>query len=213
MFDDEAELGDTLRGEAQEAAEAEAEREWQAREAEAREEGSARAGEKEARRNPQYVEDMGEGARTALEAAPLLRIFARRRWMEHDQSWTAPEEGGTAARIDMEAAERRKIDVHKSRDLLRLLLALAESYGDFVACYAVDGSHEGAVGNDGHEGATATAWGVWDGARARGGALPGGTSIYRAELHAARMALKAEGNRRREGGRTGNVLVLSDCQP
>ena len=100
----------------------------------------------------------------------------------------------------------------KNRALLRLLLALHEQVG-FTACYAVDGSHEPARKEAGVVSAAATAWGVWDGKAAAGGALHADVGIYRAELHAVRQALEREVEARGTDGVARRVLILSDCQP
>ena len=61
--------------------------------------------------------------------------------------------------------------------------------------------------------AAATAWGLWDGRAAAGGALHADVGIYRAELHAVRQALAREVQGHGEGGAARRVLILSDCQP
>eukprot|EP00966_Prymnesium_polylepis_P306451 7081510-Prymnesium_polylepis.1 len=77
----------------------------------------------------------------------------------------------------MEPSERARISVTRNRRLLRLLLALHEQVG-FTACYAVDGSYEPARKDAGVVSAAATAWGLWDGGEAAGGALYADEGIY-----------------------------------
>ena len=155
---------------------------------------------------PQYAEEMDAAQRRELEEHPVLRLFLRTREMEQERCVWA------GVMVDMEPAERARISVAKNRVLLRLLLALHERVG-FTACYAVDGSHEPARSEAGVVSTAATAWGMWDGRAAAGGALHADVGIYRAELHAVRQALEREVEARGTGGEARRVLILSDCQP
>ena len=107
--------------------------------------------------------------------------------------------------MGMEPKERASISLAATKHVAALARAVEMRYG-LDAAYAVDGSDDAVEPRgDGEEGAKATAWGSWDGAVARGGALPPGVGNQLAELVAIERTLSRHG----AGDR---VLLLCDCQ-
>ena len=112
-------------------------------------------------------------------------------------------DGGEA--IGMEPKELSSISTAATKHVAALARAIELRYG-LDAAYAVDGSDDAVEPRgEGEEGAEATAWGSWDGAVARGGALQPGVGNQLAELVAIERTLARHG----PGDR---VLLLCDCQ-
>ena len=117
--------------------------------------------------------------------------------MEHRSTRTA-----AGVVVDMEATERARISVQKSKEALAIAMALHQRVG-LTVCVATDGSHEPRGAEPGDESDAATAWGAWDGDTAIGGALPPESGNYHAELVAVEQVLR----RQAAGAR---VLIVSD---
>ena len=118
------------------------------------------------------------------------------------RSETTHTDDGTVT--DMETRERESISTRKTRELLQLAIVLDQRFGGFERCFATDGSYEDAGRAPGDVSAAATAWAWYDGATARGGALPPRSGNYIAELVAIAEALS-------ECKRGENVLIIGDC--
>ena len=159
---------------------------------------------------PTYAEDLPEGFVDMVRAHPVLRMFLRSRAFEYGRS-TASNSGAT---VDMEPAERRRIDAGKNWELLRMVLWLHEQHG-FTVVYAVDGSKQEAAEGAHCVGEAATAWGAWDGLEVLGGAMHADATTFRSELRAIAEVLgrASAGMEADESGRAAKVLVLSDCRP
>ena len=151
----------------------------------------------------QYWEDMSPRLREAIAGSAALRIGVRHRAME--QATPAVLAVGGAP-VGMEPEERAKIKVEPTKEVVRMARALELAYGRFHSVIAVDASadkHEARHG--GETGATASAWGAWDGVRMLGGGLPPGTGNQLGEIAAVERVL----SERKAGER---ILLLCDCQ-
>ena len=71
-----------------------------------------------------------------MRAHPVLRLFLRSRRMEHRSTRTA-----AGVVVDMEATERARISVQKSKEALAIAMALHQRVW-LTVCVATDGSHE-----------------------------------------------------------------------
>jgi hypothetical protein len=156
----------------------------------------------EAYKDVEYWERLTAEQRQAIVTSPVMRLCARRLWLEQERPIGCTVDG---VDVGMEANERAHIDLAETKHVLAIALAV-ESLYDIDHAYATDGSaDEAEARTDGEVGARAVAWGSWDGSVARGGALPPGVGNQVAELYAIERTLAAHG----PGDR---VLMLCDCQ-
>ena len=152
----------------------------------------------------EYYEDQTKNMKRRIAHCPIMAVSARHRDMEQEKPGTISDKG---VPIGMEDRERQTIDTRKTREAARKIQRIVKR-NNITIIVATDGSadeHIAEFDTPIGGGTQAAAWGSWDGSKAEGGALPGGTTNHIAELVAIERTLATK----RAGDR---ILLLIDCE-